>query len=159
MEPPYRAATKLLHPFLSLASLWTVCPSVWFIFFISAATVLRQVVFGRPCFRFPFGVQWIANLVMELASLRSTCPIQHHRLLVMMVSISSCWHRAKRSRLEMVFSQKMRWIFLRNLTGTPGILFPINTSSGDNLALNRSTWYCLELGPCRFLCGNNWSLR
>ena len=62
---------------------------------------------------FPSGVQWIATLVMELASLRSTCPIQRHRLPLMMVSISSCWHRAKRSRFEMVLGQKMRWIFLR----------------------------------------------
>ena len=30
-----------------------------------------------------------------------------------MVSISSCWHRAKRSRLEMDLGQKMHWIFLR----------------------------------------------
>ena len=44
--------------------------------FISASTGLRQVVFGRPRFRFPFGVQCTAALVMELASLRSTCPMQ-----------------------------------------------------------------------------------
>ena len=63
----YRTATKLLHPCLSLASLWMV-PQLWFIFFISASTVLRQFVFSRPRFRFPSGVQWIATLVMELAS-------------------------------------------------------------------------------------------
>ena len=91
----YRAATKLLHPGLSLASLWMV-PQLWFMLFISASTVLRQVVFSRPCFCFPSGVQWIATLVMELSSLCSLCPLQRHRLLVMVVSISSCWHRAKR---------------------------------------------------------------
>ena len=46
----YRAATKLLHPCLSLASLWMV-PQLWFVFFISASKVLRQVVFRRPRFR------------------------------------------------------------------------------------------------------------
>ena len=105
-----RAARKLLHLCQSLASLWMV-PQLWFMFFISASTVLHQVVFGRPRFLFPSGVQWIATLVMELASLRSMCPVQRHRFLVMMVSISSCWHCAKRSRLEMALGQKMRWIF------------------------------------------------
>ena len=90
-----RAARKLLHLCQSLASLWMV-PQLWFMFFISASTALRQVVFGRPRFCFPSGVQWISTLVMELASLHSTCTIQHHRFLVMVVSISSCWHRAKR---------------------------------------------------------------
>ena len=108
----HRAATKLLHPCLSLDSLWMV-PQLWFMSFISASTVLCQVVFGRSRFCFPSGVQWIAALVMELASLHSTCQIQHYHFLVMMVSISSCWHCAKRSRLEMVLGQKMRWIFLR----------------------------------------------
>ena len=87
-----RGAQKFLQPCLSLASLWMV-PQLWFIFFIFASTVLRLDEFGRPCFRFPSGVQWIATLVMELASLRSICPIQCHRFLVMMVSISSCWHQ------------------------------------------------------------------
>ena len=107
----YGAATKLFHPCLSLASLWRV-PQLWFIVFISAATVLRRIVFGRPRFRFPSKVQWIATLVMESASLHGTCPIQRHHSLMMMVTISSCWHRAVRSRLEMVLSQ-MCWIFLR----------------------------------------------
>ena len=43
----------------------------------------------------PLGTKLVATLVMELASLRSTCPIQRHRFLVMMVSVSSCWHRAE----------------------------------------------------------------
>ena len=108
----YTAAMKLLHPNLPLASLWMV-PQLWFIFFVSASTVLHQVVFGRPCFCLPSEVQWTATLVMELASLHSMCPIQQHHFLVMMVSISSCWHHAKRSWLEMVLGQKMSWIFLR----------------------------------------------
>ena len=87
----YRAATKLLHPCLSLASLWML-PQLWLIFFISASTVLHQTVFSRPPFHFPSGVQRIATLLMELASLHSMCQIQHHYCLVMMVSISSCWH-------------------------------------------------------------------
>ena len=41
----YRAATKLVHPSLSLASLWMV-PQLWFMFFMSASTLLHQVVFG-----------------------------------------------------------------------------------------------------------------
>ena len=41
----FRATTKLLHPCLSLASLWMV-PQLWFMLFISASTVLCQVVFG-----------------------------------------------------------------------------------------------------------------
>ena len=101
---------KLFRPCLSLASLWMV-PQLWFMFLIATSTVLGQVVFGRPRFRFPFGVQWIETLVMEPASLCSTCPIQRHRFLVMMVSISSCWHRAETLWLEMVLGQKMCWIF------------------------------------------------
>ena len=82
---------KLLHTCLSLGILWMM-PQLWFMFFISASIVLRQVVFGGPCFCFPSGVQRIATLVMELESLCSTCPIQCHHFPVMMVSISSCWH-------------------------------------------------------------------
>ena len=82
----YKAATKLLHPCLFLASLWMV-PKLWFSFFITTSKVLHQVVFGWPFFRFSSGVWWIATLVIELAFLRSTCPIQHHRILVMIVSI------------------------------------------------------------------------
>ena len=66
-----RAATKLLHPCLSLASLWMVA-QLWFVFLSSASTVLPQFVFGQPLFRFPSLVQGIATLVIELASLRST---------------------------------------------------------------------------------------
>ena len=87
----YRAARKLLHPYLSLASLWMSsqqCSSY-------LRTVLRRVVFGRPRFRFPSGVLCIATLVMELTSLCGTCPIQHHRFLGMMVSIPCCWLHAK----------------------------------------------------------------
>ena len=47
----YSEVTKLLHPCLSLASLWMV-PQLWFMF-ISASIVLHQVVFDWPCFCFP----------------------------------------------------------------------------------------------------------
>ena len=56
----YRAATKLLHPCLSLASLWMV-PQLWFMFFIFVYTVLRKVFFGWPHFCFPSGVQWMRS--------------------------------------------------------------------------------------------------
>ena len=39
-------------PVLSLASLWMV-PQLWFMFFSSVSTVLRQVVFSQPHFRLP----------------------------------------------------------------------------------------------------------
>ena len=83
---PDTAATKFLRPCLSLASLWMV-PQLWFMFFISVSTVFHQVVFGQPRFCFPSGVQWIATLVMELTSLRSSCRIQGLRFLLMVVSI------------------------------------------------------------------------
>ena len=121
----YRAATELLHPCLSLASLW--------MFFISASTVLHQIVIGWPHFCFPSGVHWIATSVMELASLRSTCPIQHHRFLVMMVSISSYWHCAKMSQLETVLGQKMCWIFWRLLVWKDNSLARSCTSSTSTL--------------------------
>ena len=54
----YWAATKLFHPCLSLASLWMV-PQLCFMFFISAATFLHQVVFSEPHFLIPYEVQWI----------------------------------------------------------------------------------------------------
>ena len=111
-QSTYRAATKFLHPYLSLASLWMV-PQLCFIFCISLCTILCQFVFGQPRFRFPSAVQRIVTLVMELVFLRSTCPIYCHRFLVMMVSMSSWWHRAKRSRLEMILGRKMSWVYLR----------------------------------------------
>ena len=46
----YRAATKLFHPSLSLASLWMV-PKLWFVF-ISASTVFLFFVFLFVCLFF-----------------------------------------------------------------------------------------------------------
>ena len=144
-----RAATKLLHLCLPPVSLWIV-HQLWFMFFISASTVLHQVVFSRQRVRFPSGFQWIAVLVMELASLRSMCPKQRYRFMAMMVSISSCWHRARRSRLEMVLCQKMRWIFLRLVMWKDCILAmscwsfastPIRNRRGDNTQL----WFSFSL--------------
>ena len=67
------AATKLLHPCLSLASLWIV-PELWSMFFISASTVLCQVVCGRPHFCFPSDIQWIATLTMDFGILVQHVP-------------------------------------------------------------------------------------
>ena len=113
----YMAALKLFHPCLSLASLWMV-PQLWFMFVITAFTVLRQVVFGRPRFRFHVMSAILFNLVIDwmmrcttedrprrirwtlfdtLEDLALHVPNPAPCFLVMMVSISSCWHRAKRS--------------------------------------------------------------
>ena len=56
---------------------------------ISASTVLHRVVFGQPRFHLPSGVQSIAILVIELEDSRSTCPIQRHGFLVVMVSMQA----------------------------------------------------------------------
>ena len=51
----YRAAMKLFHPCLSFASLWMV-PQVWFIFFISASTILQLFLWGPVDCNFGDGV-------------------------------------------------------------------------------------------------------
>ena len=38
----YKAAMKLLHPYLSLAILWMV-PQLWFMFFISALGLTKEL--------------------------------------------------------------------------------------------------------------------
>ena len=106
-----RAAMKLFHPSLSQASLWTV-PQLWFVLVISASSSLPGFL-QLTRLLLSLCVQWIAIWWCILASLCSTCPIQCHCFLVMMVSISSCWHHAKRSQLEVVLGQKMHLIFLR----------------------------------------------
>ena len=55
----------------------------------SLYTVLLQVSFGLPLLRFPSGVQVNAVLTCLFLSIRSTCPIHLHLLLLMMVLISS----------------------------------------------------------------------
>ena len=62
----YRAATKLLHPCLSLASLWMV-PQLWFMFFIFASTILFQFVVRltliiRVVFKEGFPLYWTGVL-------------------------------------------------------------------------------------------------
>ena len=83
-------------------------------FFISAFTTLRQVVFGRPRFRFPSVVQWIATLVMELTSLRrdvpSPAPSRPSDDDLHILLLAPC---EEVTVGEMVLGQKMRWIFLR----------------------------------------------
>ena len=54
-------------------SLWFM-PQLCFMLFVSASTVLRQVVFGRPRFRFLSGVQWIATFVMGVGILAQHVP-------------------------------------------------------------------------------------
>ena len=59
-------------------------PQLWFMFFgslpvlyqffTSSLPVLYQLVFGRPRFRFPFRVQWITTLVMELGIIAHHVP-------------------------------------------------------------------------------------
>ena len=49
-----RDINKALLPLSATCHPWTM-PKLWFMFFISASRVLRQVVFGRPRFRFPSG--------------------------------------------------------------------------------------------------------
>ena len=49
-----RDINKALLPLSVTGHSWTM-PQLWFMFFISASRVLRQVVFGRPRFRFPSG--------------------------------------------------------------------------------------------------------
>lgn len=110
----YRAVTRALHPCLSLASFWRVPQLLW-CSFISASTVRRQVTFGLPLFLFPSGVQKRAVFMMDSGSLLSMWPIQVHRLLVMMVAISSWSHLLRRSWFEMVFGQNTFRILLRDL--------------------------------------------
>ena len=108
-----RAVTRSLHPCLSLASFWSV-PQLLFCSLISASTVRRQVILGRPRFRFPSGVQKRAVLIMLSGSLRCTCPNHFQRLLMMIVAMSSCWHLLSRSWLEMVLGQNILRILLRH---------------------------------------------
>ena len=49
-----RDINKALLPLSVTGHPWTM-HQLWFMFFISASRVLRQVVFGRPRFRFPLG--------------------------------------------------------------------------------------------------------
>ncbi len=109
-----RAATKDLHSCLFWAS---VClePQVWCRVFISLSTVLRQVFLGLPFLHLPSGVQWRAVRVMLFCSLRITCPIHFHRLLIMMVATLSCLHWLSRSWMEMVLGQNILFIFRRLL--------------------------------------------
>ena len=87
-----RAATCSLHIWRSFAM--NLMPSQVFpISFISFSTVRLHVILGRPCLRFPSGVQCIAVFAME-ASWRVTWPIHLQRLLIRMVAIGSVPHRS-----------------------------------------------------------------
>lgn len=73
-----RTATKFLHSCVSCAFL-LMTPQVQFRMFSLVSTVLRQVVFGRPRFLLPLGVQWTAVFGREFRSILSTWPIQLKR--------------------------------------------------------------------------------
>ena len=71
--------------------------------------ILRQVVFGRPRFRFPTASElqlWWWNWHPCAPRAESSAITS----LVMIVFISSHWHLAQKSLLQMFLGQKMRWI-------------------------------------------------
>ena len=81
--------TTPLHPVLSFATrLAWVASAQFFKLSLSLSTVLLQVSFGLPLLRFPSAVQVNAALTCLILSIRSTCPIHLHRLLLMVVLIS-----------------------------------------------------------------------
>ena len=91
------------------------------------STTLSLSLWGPVDCNFGDGVGTIAQHVSNPA----------HFFLVMMVSISCRWHRAKRSRLEAVLGQKMRQIFLR-----------LVMRKDDSLARTCSV-ICQHSDPCR----------
>lgn len=52
----YRAVTRVIHPFRSLPSFWSVS-QLLFCTFILVFTICRQVTSGLPLLRFPSGAQ------------------------------------------------------------------------------------------------------
>ncbi len=62
-----RAATKSFH-FCRLRARVPIVPQVWWWLFSSCSTVCHQVIFGRPLFLFPSGVQCRAVLMMHCAA-------------------------------------------------------------------------------------------
>ncbi len=107
-----RAATKSFHFCRSQARV-PIVPQVWWWLFSSCSPVRRQVIFGRPLFLFPSGVQCRAVLMLEPSSLRSTCPIHRQQLFIIIVAMS-CLQRDSRSLLEILFGQ--------NILSTPEVL-------------------------------------
>ncbi len=91
-----------------------IVPQVWWWLFSSCSPVRRQVIFGRPLFLFPSGVQCRAVLMLEPSSLRSTCPIHRQQLFIIIMAMS-CLQRDSRSLLEILFGQNILSILLRFL--------------------------------------------
>ena len=109
----HKAVTICFHLILSCAAC-CASPHVRFAIFSSEVTVLRQVVFGLPCFLFPGGVHLKATLGMLFWSIRRTCPSHLSRLCL----ISSTTFRQLvflyRSLFEIFSGQKIRQIFRRH---------------------------------------------
>ena len=108
----HRAATKSFQRCLSLAS-FSMVLQLYLSSLSPFCTVLRQVVFGSPMLRLPWGVQRSAILAMLLLPFCSTCPIHLHLLLVTRVRISSCLVCFSSSSLDIFRGQKILRIFLR----------------------------------------------
>ena len=87
----YRAATKLLQPCLSLASLWMV-PQLWFIFFISASTVFARLSSVDHASAFPLGSSGLQLWWWSWHPCAERTQSSAIVSLWWMVSISSCWH-------------------------------------------------------------------
>ncbi len=77
-------------PLLPVAGQKAYCSPGVVVAFSSSSTARRKVIFGRPLFLFPSGIQCRAVLMMEPSSLRSTCPIHRQRLFMIVVAIV-CW--------------------------------------------------------------------
>ena len=75
-------------PFLSWA-FRSSCPHVRPAVFASASVERRQVVFGRPRLRFPWGVHCSPVRVTLSAGFLSGCPSQRHLRLLICCSIGS----------------------------------------------------------------------
>ena len=83
--------------------------------FISFSTVLLHNILGLPLFLLPSGVQCSTVLVIDCGSLRSTCLIYLHCVLVMLVLMLSCLHFLSRSSLVIFSGQNIRSIHRRQM--------------------------------------------
>jgi len=142
----WRATAKVLHSCLFWAS-FRMVPQVWFRVLTSPFTVHRQVFFGLPLFRLPFGVQCRTVRVML-----SMCPILVHLLLMMMVSMLSWRQRASSCSFDMVLGRKILRI-LRRL-----FVWKMESSHPPTLWVvlqgrNYTALVQLQLGLCAVLLG------
>ena len=119
-----RAATKALHFCLSLA-IFSIVSQELYIDLSSPSTVRLHVLFGLLRFRFPFGVQCSAILVIAFWSLLITCPIHFQRILIKSITILSWLHCLSRSSLEILLGRKMHRILLKPLVWTTDSLLEL----------------------------------